>query len=80
MNGILERVNNVFKIVFNDENLVVTEKTCSDDIEGWDSLQHINLLAILEKEFHIEFDIDQIISFENVGDMIKAIDSMNGSI
>lgn len=76
MDGILEKINKVFKIVFNDENLVVTEKTCSDDIEGWDSLQHINLLAMLEKEFQIEFDIDQIISLENVGDMVRVIEEM----
>ena len=76
MNDILERVNKVFQIVFNDENLTVTEKTCADDIEGWDSLQHINILAMLEKEFGIEFDIDQIVFLENVGDMVKIIGRM----
>lgn len=76
MDSVLERVNKVFKIVFGDENLVVTEKTCADDIEGWDSLQHINLLTMLEKEFQIEFDIDQIISLENVGDMVRVIEEI----
>lgn len=74
----LERISEVFKIVFGDENLVVTEKTCADDIEGWDSLQHINILAMLEREFGIEFDIDQIISLENVGDMIRVIEEIVG--
>ena len=69
MNSILERINKVFKVVFG------MEETCADDIEEWDSLQHINLLSMLEKEFQIEFDIDEIISMENVGDMVKVIES-----
>lgn len=76
MNDILNRVNKIFRIVFKKENLTVTEATCADDIEDWDSLQHINLLAMLEDEFQIEFDIDQIVSMENVGDMVKVIESM----
>ncbi len=75
MNSILERINKVFKVVFGMEDLIIREETCADDIEEWDSLQHINLLSMLEKEFQIEFDIDEIISMENVGDMVKVIES-----
>ena len=64
----------MFQIVFGMEDLVVLEETCADDIEEWDSLQHINLLSMLEKEFEIEFDIDEIVSMENVGDMAKIIE------
>ncbi len=74
MKNILERINKVFQIVFGMEDLVVLEETCADDIEEWDSLQHINLLSMLEKEFEIEFDIDEIVSMENVGDMAKIIE------
>lgn len=76
MNNTLERINKVFKTVFNNEDLIITEKTCADDVAGWDSLQHINLLAMLEKEFQIEFDIDQIVALENVGDMVRIIEGM----
>lgn len=74
MKNILERINKVFQIVFGMEDLVVLEETCADDIEEWDSLQHINLLSMLEKEFEIEFDIDEVVSMENVGDMAKIIE------
>lgn len=74
MKNILERINKVFQIVFGMEDLVVLEETCADDIEEWDSLQHINLLSMLEKEFEIEFDIDEIVSMENVGDIAKIIE------
>ena len=77
MNDILQRVNKVFKVIFEKEDLVVTEQTCADDIEGGDSLQHINLLSMLEQEFGLEFDIDEIVTMENVGDMVKVINDKN---
>lgn len=73
MNDILERINKVFKIVFENDNLTVSEQTSAEDIEEWDSLKHIGILSLLEQEFHIEFDIDEIVSMENVGDMLKII-------
>lgn len=76
MNDILERVNKVFRVVFDKEDLIITENTSADDIEEWDSLQHINIIAMLEKEFNIEFDIDQIVLLENVGDMVRIIQNM----
>ena len=54
MESVLERINKIFRTVFDNEKLVVTEETSADDIEGWDSLQHINILAMLEKEFQVE--------------------------
>lgn len=57
------------QIAFLKQDLIISEQTCADDIDEWDSLQHINLIAMLEREFNIEFDIDEIISMENVGDL-----------
>lgn len=73
MSDILDRINKVFRIIFEDDNLTVSDQTCAEDIEEWDSLKHISILALLEQEFCIEFDIDEIISMENVGDMLKVI-------
>lgn len=69
----MEQLNQVFQVVFADENLRVTETTIPEEVDGWDSLQHINLLSMLEEEFGIQFDVDQIVSMENVGDIVKAI-------
>lgn len=73
MDSIMERINKVFQIVFLDESLTVTEETTPDEVSGWDSLQHINLLSMLEDEFNIQFDVEQIVSMENVGDIEKSI-------
>lgn len=61
MNEVLEKINEVFRNIFEKENLVISEDTSADDIEGWDSLQHVKILVMLEQEFHVEFDIDEII-------------------
>ena len=67
------RLNDVFREVFDDEELEVNDETTSDDIEDWDSLEHINLVAAIEKEFDIKFTMAQIMGFENVGEMVDCI-------
>lgn len=70
---IYERLNEVFRDVFDDENIVVNEKTTSDDIEDWDSLEHINLVAAVEREFQIKFSMAQVMGMKNVGEMVDII-------
>ncbi|MCR5798942.1 MAG: acyl carrier protein [Lachnospiraceae bacterium] len=67
------RLNDVFREVFDDEELEVNDETTSDDIEDWDSLEHINLVAAIEKEFDVKFTMAQIMGFENVGEMVDCI-------
>lgn len=70
---VMRRMEKIFQIVFEDETLQINESVCAEDIENWDSLHHVTLLSTLEKEFHIKFDIDEIITMENVGDMFTII-------
>lgn len=75
MDSILKRVESVFKVVFEQDELMISEETCADDIEAWDSFKHLALIAMLEKEFNIKFEIDEIVSMECVGDIIKVLES-----
>ncbi len=68
-----ERLNEVFRDVFDDDSIVVTDKTTADDIEEWDSLEHINLIAAVEQEFGMKFNMGQIVSMKNVGEMADII-------
>ncbi len=70
---IFEEVVDIFREVFDDEELEINEETCSDDIEEWDSLENINLIVLMEKTFHIKFQIAEISELENVGDMVNLI-------
>lgn len=73
MDSVMERIDKVFKIVFPGKDLTVDEGMTPDEVEGWDSLQHINLLSLLEDEFGIQFDVEQIVSMETVGDIARAV-------
>ena len=73
INDIITRLNEVFRDVFDDTTIIVNEKTTSDDIEDWDSLAHINLVAAVENEFCLRFKMREVSSMKNVGDMINII-------
>ena len=66
-------VTQIFRDVFDDEELVITDSTNSDDIEDWDSLEHISLIISMEKEFNMKFDIKEVNKLENVGQMVDLI-------
>ena len=70
---IMEKVNEIFRDVFDDDTLIITDSTNSDDIEDWDSLEHISLIISMEKEFNLKFDIKEVNKLENVGQMVDMI-------
>ena len=70
---VFEKVTDIFREVFDDDDLVIGDSTNSDDIEDWDSLEHITLIISMEKEFNMKFDIKEVNKLENVGQMIDMI-------
>lgn len=70
---IMSRLTNVFRSVFDDEEINISDKTTADDIEDWDSLEHINLLVAVEQEFNIKFNMNEVGNMKNVGDMVDII-------
>lgn len=72
---IIQGLNKVFREVFNNPEINISAETTSNDIIGWDSFSHINLITAIEIYFDIEFDQTEALSFSNVGDMIQSIKS-----
>ncbi|WP_270465091.1 MULTISPECIES: acyl carrier protein [Fusobacterium] len=70
---ILQKLEVIFRDVFDDEDIVLTNETTANDIEDWDSLAQINLLIAIKKEFKINFDLEEVSKYKNVGDIINAI-------
>ena len=70
---ILEGVNKVFWDIFDDDSLVIEEATTANDVEDWDSLEHINLIVAIEDEFKMKFNMGEVTSMKNVGEMISII-------
>ncbi len=70
---LFEEINDIFREVFDDDSLVITDETNSDDIEDWDSLEHINLVVAMEKRFNMKFNIKEVGKLQNVGEMADLI-------
>lgn len=76
----LERLREVFREVFDDEEIVIREETTADDIEGWDSLTHVVLVVAVQDEFGVKFSIAETSALKNIGDFIKLIDNKTKGI
>ena len=75
---IYERLNKVFRDIFDDDSIVVKPETTSNDIEDWDSLEHINLIVAVEQEFGMKFNMKEVTTMKNVGEMVDIILSRIG--
>ena len=72
---IFNNLNEVFRDVFDDEEITVNENTTSNDIDDWDSLEHINLIVAVEKKFGMKFSMGEVTTMKNVGEMADIISS-----
>ena len=72
------RLQPVFRATFDDPALVVDRATTASDVEGWDSLTHINLMVAVEREFKVRFTTAEVTRMKNVGDLIDAIERRSG--
>lgn len=68
-----KKLDGVFQDVFDDENIHVNDNTTADDIEDWDSLEHINLIVAVEKAFGMKFNMGEVNNMKNVGEMMDII-------
>lgn len=72
---IVNKLTPVFRKVFADNSLVITDELSALDVENWDSLSHMLLIAEVENEFAIKFKLKDLNKMANVGDMIAIISS-----
>jgi acyl carrier protein len=63
------KLQEVFRAVFNEDSLVLTDKTTAADVEGWDSLQQIKIILGCEKALGIRLRARDINALENIGEM-----------
>ncbi len=70
---VMLRLTKIFRSVFDDKRIVISRRTVSDDIDDWDSLEHINLISAVENEFKMKFKMKEVSGMKNVGEMIDII-------
>ncbi len=70
---IYERLESVFREVFDDEDITLSPTTTAADIEDWDSIEHITLISAVEDEFKMRFTMGEVSGMKNVGEMADII-------
>jgi len=68
------KLQGIFRQVFDDDSIVIERATTADDIDGWDSLSHMNLIVAVEMGFSIRFNVKDVRALKDVGDLIDIID------
>lgn len=70
---VYERLTGVFRDFFDDDSIIISDKTTADDIDDWDSFEHINLIVAVESEFSITIPMGKTLEMKNVGEMVDTI-------
>jgi acyl carrier protein len=83
MSALQSELQEVFRRVFDDDDLTISDSTSADDIDGWDSMAHINLIIAIEKQFKIKFQAVEIATLarrgQTIGSMMEILAAKTGS-
>jgi len=75
MESIRNQVQGIFRDILDLESLTLADDTQASDVDGWDSLTHIQLIVAIEKEFKVKFSSKEILSWKNVGELLGSLQS-----
>lgn len=70
---ITRKLTDIFRDVFDDDELEINDEMTAEDIDDWDSLMHITLIGTIEDEFGIKFAMKDVVGMKNVGALIDKI-------
>jgi acyl carrier protein len=70
-----DRLKNIIQKELNLASFDFNENTAANQVPGWDSFSHINIILAIEKEYNIHFKGLEILKVKNLGDLQKLIDS-----
>ena len=74
----IEKLNGIFQTVFDNDEINIQPEMTANDVDGWDSLSHVNLILAVEQGFGIRFAQKELLTFKNVGDLLRGIESKAG--
>jgi acyl carrier protein len=69
-----EKLKPIFQDIFDDPSLEISDDMTAADVEGWDSLSHIDLIVSVEKAFRIKLTLQEVRGLKNVGDFVSLIE------
>ena len=72
--GVLyEKLTQIFREVFEDDEIVLSPETTADKTKGWDSLKNVRLMLTVEKGFGVKIATSEMLRMQNVGDLASLI-------
>ena len=75
MRDTYKKLTKVFREVFDDDSIELTPETTANEIDDWDSIEHVNLIAAVEDAFGMRFQMREVSGMKNVGEMVQIIES-----
>ena len=67
------RLTGIFRTLFNDPTLELRDDLTARDVDGWDSLNHVNLMILIEDEFRVRFTTSEVSSLQDVGELKRLL-------
>ena len=74
---VLKQLQSIFRNILKKDNVCIDESSTSKDVDGWDSLTHMQIIAQIEKHFGVRFNFREVIKFKNVG-FVQCLINQNG--
>ena len=70
-----ETLNEIFRMVFDDDTIQIEPGMTANDVDGWDSLSHMNLIMSVEARFMFRFTPKELMALKNAGDLMNTIEA-----
>jgi acyl carrier protein len=80
MSSTRDALQEIFRDMFDDEDIVLNDDTSAKDIKGWDSLNNVKLIVNIERKFGIRFSTGEIVSLNNVRNLLDLIEKKQGNV
>ena len=71
--NVILKLTDIFREIFNNQDIILDIKMTAKDIDNWDSLTHMLLIGKIEEKFAIKFKLKELNNLDNVGNLIEII-------
>lgn len=71
---IFTRIQEIIRCVLKNDSIILSNETTSNDVDGWDSLTHMLIIAEIEKQFNVRINFRELMKISNVGELVQTIE------
>ena len=70
---VFARLNRIFRKLFDDDSIELSDELTAADVDGWDSVEHFNLISEIESAFSMRFKMKEVSGMKNVGELAEIV-------